>query len=107
MSKDTVPDLPIGVAVMDWKAPPIPLAAPLQGDYARVEPLDVATHSDSLFAAFAEDATEQGWTYMGYGRLLIKPSSMSGWWGAVWALIRCFSRSLSRVQILRSVWRVL
>ena len=67
MSKDTVPDLPIGVAVMDWKAPPIPLAAPLQGDYARVEPLDVATHSDSLFAAFAEDGTEQGWTYMGYG----------------------------------------
>ena len=67
MSKDTVPDLPIGVAVMDWKAPPIPLAAPLQGDYARVESLDVATHSDSLFAAFAEDGTEQGWTYMGYG----------------------------------------
>ena len=62
-----MPDLPIGVAVMDWKAPPIPLAAPLQGDYARVEPLDVATHSDSLFAAFAEDGTEQGWTYMGYG----------------------------------------
>ena len=48
-------------------APPIPLAAPLQGDYARVEPLDVATHSDSLFAAFAEDDTEQRWTYMGYG----------------------------------------
>ena len=72
MSKDQLPDLPIGVAVVDWKAPPIPLAAPLQGGYARVEPLDVATHSDSLFAAFAQDRVEQGWTYMGYGPFVDK-----------------------------------
>ena len=52
---------------MDWKAPPTPSANSLQGDYARVEPLDVATHSDSLFAAFAEDGAQYGWTYMGYG----------------------------------------
>ena len=72
MSKGGLPDLPIGVAVVDWKAPPIPLAAPLQGGYARVEPLDVATHSDSLFAAFAQDRVEQGWTYMGYGPFVDK-----------------------------------
>jgi RimJ/RimL family protein N-acetyltransferase len=72
VSKDQLPDLPIGVAVVDWKAPPIPLAAPLQGGYARVEPLDVATHSDSLFAAFAQDRVEQGWTYMGYGPFVDK-----------------------------------
>src|ERR1043165_9232034 len=58
---------PVGLAVPDWKAPPLPAREPLDGRYCRLEPLDVASHADSLYAANALDTDGKLWTYLPTG----------------------------------------
>ncbi len=58
---------PIGHAVPNWQPPPFPNPAPIEGRYARVEPLDATRHAASLFAAYAEDRPGTMWTYLAYG----------------------------------------
>jgi RimJ/RimL family protein N-acetyltransferase len=58
---------PIGHAVPNWQPPPFPNPAPIEGRYARVEPLDATRHARSLYAANAEDRDGAMWTYLPYG----------------------------------------
>jgi RimJ/RimL family protein N-acetyltransferase len=60
--------LPVGPAVEPLPSGRSPERAPLQGTYARLEPLDAARHAASLYACShsrPEDAAL--WTYMAYG----------------------------------------
>ncbi len=58
---------PIGAPLPDWEPRPLPQREPLEGRYARLEPLDPAHHAADLFAAnrLAEDGRR--WTYLPYG----------------------------------------
>jgi RimJ/RimL family protein N-acetyltransferase len=58
-------DQPTGAPVPDWAPPPWPPRTPLEGRYARVEPLDPARHAADLFAA--NGASDAIWTYLAYG----------------------------------------
>lgn len=49
-----------------WTPPPLPPRSPLQGRYARLEPLAPA-HADDLFAAYAEDGAGAMWRYLPVG----------------------------------------
>ncbi|MEO8019096.1 MAG: GNAT family protein [Pseudomonadota bacterium] len=55
--------LPVGFALPDWKAPPFPPKTPLQGRYARVEPLTVARHARDIWDAQQAPADRARWTY--------------------------------------------
>jgi RimJ/RimL family protein N-acetyltransferase len=59
--------LPIGNVVADWVPPPPPPREVIEGQYCRLEPLDVATHAPSLFAANLQDEKGLIWTYLPYG----------------------------------------
>lgn len=61
MHKDKI----FGAALPDWKAPPRPGPARIDGRYARLERLDPEAHAHALFAAYAEDETV--WDYLPYG----------------------------------------
>ena len=61
------PGQQIGFAVPDWVPARSPPRTPMEGQWCRVEPLDVARHGAELFAAYAEDRVGRVWTYMGYG----------------------------------------
>ena len=58
--------LPVGVPVPEWTPRPPPRRAPLDGHWAKLEPLE-ATHADSLFDAYALDKDGRLWTYMFHG----------------------------------------
>jgi RimJ/RimL family protein N-acetyltransferase len=58
---------PIGFAIPDWQARPLPPSDPMDGRFVRIERLDPARHADQLFAANATDAQGRMWTYMPYG----------------------------------------
>lgn len=58
---------PIGFAVPDWQARPRPPKTAMEGNWARVEPLDPDAHGKDLFAAFRADRGGRIWTYMPYG----------------------------------------
>jgi RimJ/RimL family protein N-acetyltransferase len=53
---------PLGAPVPDWVAPPLPEKAPLEGRYARLEPLEAERHAALLFRAF--DGHDTVWDYM-------------------------------------------
>jgi len=57
------PALPLGLAVPDWSARPLPPRKVLEGRYCRLEPLDVAKHGNDLVAAFSV-TDPASWTYM-------------------------------------------
>lgn len=57
---------PIGAPVEDWAPPPHPPAAPLEGRYCRLEPLDLERHASQLFQAYSMDDGRM-WTYLPYG----------------------------------------
>ncbi len=59
--------LPVGDPVPDWRSPPPPFREPMAGRCCHLEPVDVAAHAESLFAAYAEDAAGEMWTYMLHG----------------------------------------
>jgi RimJ/RimL family protein N-acetyltransferase len=55
---------PIGDPVPNWQPPSRPVRTPLEGPYARLEPLDIARHTAELFAASALDRDGRNWTYL-------------------------------------------
>ena len=62
----THPLPPLGEPLPDWRPPPAPPRAPLDGRYCRLEPL-TAAHAAALHAANAEDGAGRMWDYMPYG----------------------------------------
>jgi RimJ/RimL family protein N-acetyltransferase len=58
-------DAPVGPPVPGWTPPQRPDRASLEGRYARLEPLELATHGGDLFAA--NSASDAIWTYLPYG----------------------------------------
>ena len=58
---------PVGDELVGWKPVDRPARTPMYGRWCRLEPLDVLTHVDDLFEAFADDATGGLWTYMPVG----------------------------------------
>ena len=58
---------PIGFALEDWKAPPLPPSEPMVGRYCRVERLDPERHAADLYRANAAVSTGRNWTYLAYG----------------------------------------
>jgi len=58
---------PIGPPLPDWKPPPHPPRASLEGRFCRLEPLDIERHSAALFEANSADHEGRLWTYMAYG----------------------------------------
>lgn len=59
--------LPIGAAVDGWKPPPRPSRRVLEGQWCRVEPLDLERHAEELFAANSMDREGRMWAYLSYG----------------------------------------
>lgn len=55
---------PIGPALPDWKSPPFPPHRALTGRYCRLEPLQAASHAQSLWRAQSADAEGARWTYL-------------------------------------------
>jgi RimJ/RimL family protein N-acetyltransferase len=55
---------PIGPEMPDWRAPPAPPRAPMNGRYCSVEPLSAERHAADLWAANAHDAERRNWTYL-------------------------------------------
>mgnify|MGYP000483533094 CR=1 FL=1 len=56
--------MPVGEPLENWQARPFPPHTVMQGQYCRLEPLDIARHSEDLFNAFATDPSGKGWTYL-------------------------------------------
>jgi len=55
---------PIGPALPDWRPPPRPIRAVLEGRFCRVEPLDVERHARQLHEANSVDPEGRMWTYL-------------------------------------------
>ena len=53
--------------VPNWTPRQRPVRAPLTGHWCTLEPLDPDRHTAQLHAAFAQDASGSGWTYLPYG----------------------------------------
>jgi RimJ/RimL family protein N-acetyltransferase len=58
---------PIGEPLPNWTPPPLPLRAPMEGRYCRLEPLDPARHAAALYTASALDQKGRDYTYLPYG----------------------------------------
>lgn len=58
---------PIGQAVPDWKACALPPREMMQGQYCRIEPIDLDAHASDLYSAFRQDNENRIWTYLPYG----------------------------------------
>jgi RimJ/RimL family protein N-acetyltransferase len=58
---------PIGLAVPNWKPPPLPLGEAMRGRFCRLEPLEAKTHAAHLHAANRLDVNGKNWTYLAYG----------------------------------------
>lgn len=58
---------PIGVPVPGWSARPLPSAATLEGDFCRLELLNVERHADDLYAAYSTAPDGRDWTYLSVG----------------------------------------
>lgn len=58
---------PVGSALPEWRAPPVPARRVLQGRYCRVEPLSAERHGADLWAAASMDVAGASWTYLPYG----------------------------------------
>ena len=55
--------LPIGEAV-EYTPASLPKKHPLQGQHCRLEPFDLARHSEGLFNAYLHDKAGKNWTYL-------------------------------------------
>ena len=58
---------PIGEIVDGWASPIVPPRESMEGRYCRLEPVDVSSHCENLFAANQQDAQGLNWTYLPYG----------------------------------------
>ena len=68
-SQQPVNDLgqPVSFAIPRWVPPAIPEQKILCGRFGRLEPLDPAAHSVSLYEANRQDTDGRMWTYLSYG----------------------------------------
>ena len=55
---------PIGLALPNWVAPPVPPREPIVGRYCRLEPIDADAHGPALWAAYSLDVKGANWTYL-------------------------------------------
>jgi RimJ/RimL family protein N-acetyltransferase len=55
---------PVGQPLPDWRPPPRPVHAVLEGRYCRLEPLDAGRHAADLYAAYSRDSDGRMWTYL-------------------------------------------
>ena len=53
--------------VADSDPSPRPARVPHEGRFARLEPLDVATHGDELWEVAGDPGADRTWDYLGYG----------------------------------------
>ncbi|MCL4108379.1 UNVERIFIED_CONTAM: hypothetical protein GTU68_065407 [Idotea baltica] len=51
----------------EWQARDLPPNTVMQGNYCRVEPIDIEKHAEDLYHAFAKDNDHSNWTYLPYG----------------------------------------
>jgi RimJ/RimL family protein N-acetyltransferase len=58
---------PVNNPVSGWVPPPVPERRTLDGRFCRVEPLDPATHAESLWVANSQDREGRMWTYVRFG----------------------------------------
>jgi RimJ/RimL family protein N-acetyltransferase len=58
---------PVGRELPDWTPPPFPPHVAMDGRYARLEPLNAASHGRALFDAQREDTSGERWTYLFQG----------------------------------------
>ncbi|MGI9436844.1 MAG: GNAT family N-acetyltransferase [Geminicoccaceae bacterium] len=58
---------PIGLPVLDWQPVSPPPLTPMEGQFCRVEPLDIDRHGSDLFSAFSDEQGDRNWTYLPYG----------------------------------------
>jgi RimJ/RimL family protein N-acetyltransferase len=68
---------PIGAALPDWTARPLPPRSPMIGRLCRIEPINSARHAAELHDAYQQDREGRNWTYLGYG-----PFDSLGAWSA-------------------------
>ncbi len=57
----------VGPLVPGWSPRPRPPREPMEGRYARLEPLDPVRHGPAIHAANLEDPTGSMWAYLPYG----------------------------------------
>ncbi|MBP2169613.1 RimJ/RimL family protein N-acetyltransferase [Erwinia toletana] len=55
---------PVGADLPDWTPRALPSRITLDGQYCRLEPIDVEKHAADLYAAFALAPDGRDWTYM-------------------------------------------
>ena len=58
---------PVGDSLAGWRPPPRPTRPILEGDWARLEPLDPDRHARPLFDANSLDTEGRNWTYLPIG----------------------------------------
>ena len=58
---------PVGLVVRDWTPPPHPKRECMTGRFCRLEPLNAASHAESLYGANSLEGGEENWTYLPYG----------------------------------------
>ncbi|MBL96128.1 MAG: hypothetical protein CFH06_00759 [Alphaproteobacteria bacterium MarineAlpha3_Bin5] len=58
---------PIGELLENWSPALIPQNSILNGQFCRVEPLNVDSHMSELYEAFTKDSKNKIWTYLPYG----------------------------------------
>jgi len=69
---------PVGQPLPDWRPPPRPVHAVLEGRYCRLEPLDARRHAAELHAAYSRDADGRMWTYLSSGPFA-SPAEFRSW----------------------------
>jgi RimJ/RimL family protein N-acetyltransferase len=72
----------VGKTLPDWTARPRPGHDVLSGRHCRLEPLDAERHAAQLYAAFEQDTTGVGWTYLPYGPFS-GPAELRSWIASV------------------------
>ena len=55
---------PIGEALANWSARPLPGNVTLEGTFCRLEPLNAERHAGDLYAAYSSAPDGRDWTYM-------------------------------------------
>ncbi len=60
-------DQPVGAQIENWATPSRPPRTIMDGQYCRIEPLDIERHASDLYAAFSENTDDRIWTYMVVG----------------------------------------
>ena len=59
--------LELGFSVPNWKPAQRPDSTILEGQYCRLEPLDLESHSAELYESYCTDGENRIWVYLPYG----------------------------------------